>query len=344
MRKINIYFFLLAVFSSSCLDNENIVQPQFSVEDTIQFIKYVEENGDYPNNILAPALVKASTLWNNLSHYIIIDIRNRDDFLAGHIQTAVNISTEKIINYIDSVKSVNNNIVIVCSDGQKSTYIASLLRIAGYNNIFSLKYGMASWHHNFADIWFENLKTAEDIITFSNTDFPMNPYSELPSIYFPSNVKTIEEKINFRINSILLEGFNSKQQYISDFDITNRSGSYLVCYGPGRLYYAPRNQVFAELGHPNFTTWYSSSPVFDFRSTLNLQTLPKDLSIILYSTDGHLSACMVAYLRFIGYDAKTLLFGANQIFYPRILADPELYIDAFTDAEVMDYSYVSGEK
>jgi hypothetical protein len=51
---------------------------------------------------------------------------------------------------------------------------------------------------------------------------------------------------------------------------------------------------------------------------------------------------MAAYLRVIGYKAKTLMFGANQLFYPRLRLDPQLIEDAFLVENIMNYPYVTG--
>jgi hypothetical protein len=73
-----------------------------------------------------------------------------------------------------------------------------------------------------------------------------------------------------------------------------------------------------------------------------LQTLPNDRPILIYSGDGQLSACMTAYLTVLGYDAKTLLFGANQLFYFRLSTDPNLTQYAFSNADIMNYPYLTG--
>ena len=95
-------------------------------------------------------------------------------------------------------------------------------------------------------------------------------------------------------------------------------------------------------GHPVGTIWYWDNPVFEFRSIKSLQTLPSNSPIIIYSADGQLSACMAGYLTVLGYNVKTLLFGANQLFYTRMRSDPELNGDAFKFEEINNYPYVTG--
>ena len=63
----------------------------------------------------------------------------------------------------------------------------------------------------------------------------------------------------------------------------------------------------------------------------------------MYDYSGQLSACMTAYLRVLGYDVKILLYGANQLFYSRLISDPELLGYAFTTDKIQNYPYVTGE-
>ena len=68
-----------------------------------------------------------------------------------------------------------------------------------------------------------------------------------------------------------------------------------------------------------------------------------DRKILVYDYNGQLSACMVAYLRVLGYDAISLEFGANQVFYNRMLDDPELVEYAFTSFVIKDYPFITGQ-
>jgi hypothetical protein len=51
----------------------------------------------------------------------------------------------------------------------------------------------------------------------------------------------------------------------------------------------------------------------------------------------------VAYLKILGYKARSLLFGANQLSHPRMLASEALHLYAFTEAEIKNFEYVTGE-
>jgi hypothetical protein len=74
-----------------------------------------------------------------------------------------------------------------------------------------------------------------------------------------------------------------------------------------------------------------------------LQTIPADSSVLIYDANGQLGACITAYLRVLGYDAKTLLFGGNHIlYYNRITSTAPLIPFAFDVSDIKNYPYVTG--
>ena len=69
-----------------------------------------------------------------------------------------------------------------------------------------------------------------------------------------------------------------------------------------------------------------------FTQATDLLTLPADSPFVIYCYTGQTSAYLSGYLRTLGYDAKTLLFGANAMFFDTMPGS------RFVPAnEVMDY-------
>lgn len=332
------------IFSNSCLNDDVIQIVDYEISETARLIKYVESKGDFPNSPEAPGLKSANELLTEIDNYWVLDIRTNEEFIQGHISSAINIRPRSLKNIADSLNQLSNNkrIILVCENGQESAYYCCLLRIFGNVNVYSLKYGMASWNVDFANEWLDVLGTSGLITLFTNTNFPKNRFSSLPVNTFNPSLQTIEEKIEYNLDKLLDEGFTESSVFYRTLGTNTVQNNFLVCYGEGRLYFAPRDVPLGELGHPENTVWFRTDPTYDLRSIQFLQTLPSDTSIIIYSSDGQLSSCIVAYLRFLGYDAKTLLYGANQLFYPRMIGDPELISDAFSQEDIMNYPYVTG--
>ena len=160
----------LLLFLVSCID-DNISPPLTGeLNSTAELLVYFETLGDFANSTLAPALADADEVNANINNYLIIDVRDNSDFLAGHIQGAVNIPSDSLFDYMESIISNNyQKIVVVSKNGHASAYYTCLLRLSGFNNVYTLNFGMASWHIDFADEWFNAL---EDLDDFTDEPFP----------------------------------------------------------------------------------------------------------------------------------------------------------------------------
>ncbi|MBK7632770.1 MAG: rhodanese-like domain-containing protein [Ignavibacteriales bacterium] len=340
--KINqkIFFFLLLLILSSCLDENSLLNDNIELDGTAKILRYIESIGDFANTDLAPALISASELFSNNLQYSILDIREPQEFTAGHIEFARNISVLNLYEIVDSLNKITplKNIVIISKNGQASAYFVCLLRLAGFTNVYTLNYGMASWNVDFAAEWLGALGNSDQ--SYLNLEYPKKPFTNLPNLEFPPSLITEQEKTNYRIKEIIKKGFISGVNFSENISTGIINTHFLVCYGKGQLYGAPRD--LGSRGHPENTVWFKDTPLFEFRSTNSLQTLPNNQPILIYSGDGQLSSCMTAYLTFLGYDVKSLLFGANQLFYFRLNADPTLTEYIFSMADIMNYPYTTG--
>jgi len=331
----------IVLMLNSCID-DNVAPPLTGeLNSTAELLVYFESLGDFTNTQLAPALVDADEVYTNINSYLIIDVRDNSDFIAGHIEGAVNIQKDSLFSYI---KNINQNlwskVVLISRNGHRSAYYACLLRLAGFDNIYTQNFGMASWHIDFADEWFNSINNDDERVFFNNDFFPKGDFINLPEIIFENPDDPIRERADQRIESFIKTGFNKVQQYRSGFILFG--DDLLVCYGKSRLYNARSVGVDAGRGHAAGTIHYADIPFFEFRAVQYLQTLPIDRTILIYSYNGQLSACTAAYLRVLGYDAISLEFGANQIFYNRMLDDPELSTYAFDYTDIRNLPYVIG--
>lgn len=328
---------LISFLQLVCL--EDSIKPPVNVEisNSAELLHYLESQGDYINSVDMPSIINSTQIFENRNNYLIIDIRTRDEFIFGHIEGAFNVSHDKIIDLLDTTNSAGyQQIVIVSSTGQSAAYYNSFLRLYGFNNSFSLGFGMASWNQDFAEIWSNACRDATFITKdFKTEEYPKNEYSDLPEIDFPDSELSINEKTKKRIYSLMKEPFTGFINVTSFSD-----GSYIVCFASKNLYFSK----IPGIGHPENAVHYRPPPInSDLRSVSNLQTLPNDRPIILYSYSGQLSSYAVAYLRLLGYNAKTLSFGTNGLYYSSMLAIPIFDLFTFTSSKIMNYPYVTGE-
>jgi rhodanese-related sulfurtransferase len=334
-----ILLIILALISTRCLNDNTVPIDNIVLDETAEILRYLESTGDFANTELAPAIIYAQELFANKEQFFILDIREPLDYSIGHIEGSINIPITNLYEIVDSLYIINpsKSVAIVSQNGQASSYFTCLLRLAGFNNVYTLNFGMASWNMFFADEWFGALDTVSQL--FTNIEFPKRPFTHLPKLEFPSSVKTIQEKTIFRIKEIIDKGFINGTNYSENLSTGIANTHLLICYGEARLYneFAPGGK-----GHPENAVWFKNATLFEFRSVNSLQTLPNDQPILIYSGDGQLSACMAAYLTVLGYNVKTLLFGANQLFYSRLDSEPTLTKYIFSSQVIMNFPYVSG--
>ncbi len=327
---------------NSCIE-DNITPPLTGDLNPVgEMLYYFESNGDFANSNAAPALIQAEEVFNNLNNYLIIDIRPKSEFETGHIENAVNVTSDSLYDFVEiDFHSNYPKIVLISKNGHSSSYYSCLLRLAGFDNVYTLEYGMASWNDFFASEWLSKLGDYGGINNFTDSTFSKNDYTSLPQISFANPNDPIDTRIKSRIKEFIAKGFNQGEEFFPALGFL--LNKYAICYGKTNLYNARKFGVFDEMGHPVDTKSYTDYPMYELRSVKYLQTLPTTQQIFLYDYNGQLGACMTAYLRVLGYDVKMLLFGANQLFYSRVIDDPELINYAFSTDKIQNFPYVIGE-
>ncbi len=84
--------------------------------------------------------------------YILIDIREPDEFAAGHIDGAVNIPMREITQRLDDLpRGKGTPILLYCHSARRSAYILTVLRMLGYTEVYHLKGGYAAYQKYLQD-------------------------------------------------------------------------------------------------------------------------------------------------------------------------------------------------
>ena len=77
---------------------------------------------------------------------VIIDVREQDEYRAGHLPGARGIGRGVLEYHIaDEVPDTDREIVLYCRGGNRSALAADSLRQMGYTNIYSLRNGFRTW-------------------------------------------------------------------------------------------------------------------------------------------------------------------------------------------------------
>ena len=307
-----LYLFIAATFvffNTGCSDDEDPVTPPVVINESEELAKYLEgADGGYINNI-APAVVSASSVNTDIltgANITIIDVRSATDFAAGHIQGAVNVAIADIVTYYKNNNlSSKTKVYVTCYTGQSAGLAVAALRLSGYSNVFSLKWGMCSWADpsswNSAKLYGQTTP-----ITKQMTSNPKNAAGSLPTL---STGKTTGTEIfESRLATVLTEGF-AAIGITRETIYANLSNYYIVNYWPVAQY---------DQGHVEGAIQYE--PKNDLKLATFIKTLPTNKTIVVYCYTGQTSAQVATYLRLLGYDAKSLQFGANRLFYDTVPA------------------------
>lgn len=338
MKKIflNLILFGLLAFIG-CLKDAPVVQANSEENNSADILIYLESQGDYINSQQMPSLITSTEVYNNPSDKIILDIRSSGDFATGHIQNAINISPAEIINYLDT-SDPNKTVVIVSLTGQSASYYTSLLRFYGYTNAFTLKYGMTAWNNDFASKWINHMQHKG---LFNNKVNNKPAFSPLPKLTFSNSGDNIKEKVNSRIQELMSIDFSESDESEISISVQNLNtiystlteeyaNTFIVCYAQNQGEYILGSSL-DNPGHLPSAVYYqdNSFEASDLRSSANLQTIPSNKDIVVYSRIGHSSAFITAYLRVLGYNARSLLFGMKWLF-------------GFDQSQVKNYPYITG--
>lgn len=316
-----IFIFSTVLFSSfTSMDNSRLNPP----DEFETLVNYLETNNNFINGELP--IIMAEEVKKNFKNtkYHIIDIRSEGWFDYGHIKNAANVNSADLLTYFESTINPTDfdKIVLVCYSGQSAAYYASLLRIAGYGNVYNMKWGMSSWREDFADnSWSKNVKNdfADKLETVENAkpEKGSHPILNTGKIGAENILKTRLEKLfatpykEFIVKS--LEIFeNPDNYYIVNY---NSADKYSSGHIPGAVNYEPTSLSI----------------------TTSLLTLPTDKKVVVYEATGQKSAYIIAYLNVLGYETGNVAYGENS-FMNGVLKEKGL--DAFTKKEINMYPVI----
>jgi len=332
--KFLLYALFLMMFAVTSCDNEDEVPPIEEINESQVLVNYLESASsplgkDYVATDL-PSIMAASELktLNETGKVYIMDIRSATDFALGHIKNAKNVAVADVLTHIKGVNLANyDKVAMVCYTGQTSGFAASILRIMGYSKVSSLKWGMCSWHNDFAGRWNTAIASGNAYASqFVATDSPKGAKGALPKL--STGKKTGQEILDARVTAVLTEGYTPAS--VSGATVFGSlSNYYIVNYWPAAQY------SDAALGHIPGSMQFTPKESMKFAA--DLTTLPTNKTIAVYCYTGQTSSFLAAYLRLLGYDAKSVLYGTNAMIYDKMVAKGGMSV--FKATEIMGYDY-----
>lgn len=91
------------------------------------------------------SLLQATQIINQ-GKALILDVREPDEFAAGHLRDAKNISQKALPSRLAELEKFKGKpVIVVCATGARSASATAQLKKAGFSEAASLDGGMAAW-------------------------------------------------------------------------------------------------------------------------------------------------------------------------------------------------------
>lgn len=311
---------LLITFVAGCSGNNTAIKPAAEAlpaekvtaapvigNETALLLKDLTDNGDYVNSQVFPSLIKASIVHENIGkNILVVDLRPDDQYSAGHIKGAVNKRFEDLPGYFETgIKPFEyDKIIMVCADGQLSSYTTCLLRLMGYGNVYAMRWGMSAWNKSLAQTaWLKGV-----------------------SGKYEANLETIvNEKPNAGAMPELATGKSTGEDIgATRFNKLFEAGTGDIMISADEVFSHPQNYYIINLerkdkyedGHIPGAIRYKPEATLGFAE--EMATIPSDKPIVVYCGTGHNSGFATAFFRLFGYDARTLKYGNNSFMFDKM--------------------------
>lgn len=78
--------------------------------------------------------------------YLILDVRTPEEFAAGHLDQAVNISHDRLVDQLPQIQQyAATPVLLYCRSGNRVAKAAEVLTRAGFTNLHHLAGDMQAW-------------------------------------------------------------------------------------------------------------------------------------------------------------------------------------------------------
>lgn len=336
--QIRLWYAALAIFAavSGCgHPKTHEAPPEPGQTVTLQLIDWLEKNGNYINSEAIPSIADAATVFAMRSENILVlDLRPPAEFDSGHIANAINIRAAELIDFLDHKVNAPafRYIFLTCNNGNHSGYAAGVLRLLGYDNVYAIRFGMSGWSRKVAEIhWLKSISShlAGKLETAAH---PKATPGDLPSIHATASTGYFIARE--RAKRLLEESENDFSITLEEY--TKNPGLYYnICYWP--------EDKYISNGHLHGAIAYE--PKTSLVRDAYLNTLPSGQPVIVYCYSGQHSVFVAAYLRMIGYDARSLVYGANAFIHSVMAQTEPRPTRTFTEALIQNLPVVvTGKK
>lgn len=296
--KLAALLLLPLLFLSSC--KEDAIEPAASEFQTLT--DYMIQNDlDLPS--ILNGWVKAGSAINvdpndySVPDYFVIDLRNQQDFDNGHIKNAVRADLPNILDIAD--QAAGKPILVVCYTGQTAARAVGALRLMK-KEAYSLKWGMSAWHSDLAGKWTGNAGDFDSPNWLTTGDPTPNAEFIAPTIN--TGEARADDIMEARIRTVL-----NKPWTIAKTDVLDNPESYFI------------NNKWPIDSWNAFGHIRGAYRIDEDLNLNGLKFLDPGATIVTYCYTGQTSAITTVWLDVLGYNGRSLMFGANGIAHSKLV-------------------------
>lgn len=138
---------------SATFSREALKAPYFKMQQTGTFAFSLGHAGgsitvvEYKQpNYEAVSAAQAAELIRNI-HPVILDVRTPQEYKGGHLENAILIPVQELQSRVAELsKFKEENVLIYCATGNRSTVASKILIDNGFKRIFNLRHGIREWN------------------------------------------------------------------------------------------------------------------------------------------------------------------------------------------------------
>ena len=204
---------------------------------------------------------------------LVIDVRQPDEYAAGHIEGAINIPLRELADNLDKIPT-DRQVFVYCASGHRAALAGGALHMAGYDNVLVFP---PSWKG-----WVEAGEPESTVEVMAETFSPPDFEAEL--------VATVDEFLSGIPEGYLGAGDVAAVRQAMDAGVflldVRTPEEYAAGHLPGAV-----NVSLRDL-------------------TAGLDKIPTDNAVIVYCGSGHRAALAAPVLHMLGYDNTKVFAGS----------------------------------
>lgn len=304
-KKVLIWIAILPfVLVISCKDND----PAPANDNFTVLTDYMVANsmdlGDVVSGWITPPPASEADVASFVATYYIMDIRSASDYAAGHIEGAVNSTLGTIV--ADATQATKP-ILVVCYTGQSAAHATVALRLSGHPDAKVLMWGMSGWRSDLAGSWLGNSGDNGNI-GVGNSNWVTTSTADPQAFDAPTWTTTSTdpaEMLAERVAYMTSDGFKG----VASADVLANPSNYFI----NNFWDAASVEKYGHIA-----TSFRINPLTITNG--EIRNLDPTKTIVTYCWTGQTSSMITAYLTVLGYNAKSLKFGANSMIYSALEA------------------------